>query len=576
MVRARTRVVLGLLLTALAASLLPAVAGASGPRRAYVSNLDGDTVTPFDVSTGTAGTPIAVNSPRGVAISPDGATVYVANQMSDSVTPIDTQTGTAGTPIAVGDQPLAIAITPDGASVYVANFTSNNVTPIETATGTAGAPIALGASPAGIAITPDGATVYTANHNSNTVTPIDTATRTAGTPIPVGVTAFAIAITPDGATAYVANQSSDNVTPIATSTNTAGTPIAVGDRPTAIAIAPDGATAYVTNANSDDVTPIATAANTAGTPIPAGNFPSAIAITPDGATAYVTNRDSNNVTPIDTATSTAAGPSIAVGSGPWGVAVTPDQAPHAAFGATPAVAASATTFEASGSTDADGTVASYAWDFGDGHSEATAGPAIAHTYADPGTYTVTLTVTDDEGCSTEFVFTGQTASCTGSAVASAQHEVTVPAASKPTPPADEAAPPAAPTPPADSAKPGRAIERFALASRCVRRSRSGQVDVRMNLRLARSGPVRVQVHRAVGTKARGSCPKPRRGRRFPGRFRSVQILRHLEPRVVAAAVRGEITLRLRLEPGLYRITVRAYTDGNKLSLPARRFLRVLG
>lgn len=51
--------------------------------------------------------------------------------------------------------------------------------------------------------------------------------------------------------------------------------------------------------------------------------------------------------------------------------------------------------DGSGSTDTDGTVVAYAWDFGDG---ATATGATAnHTYAAPGTYTVTLKVTDDDG-----------------------------------------------------------------------------------------------------------------------------------------------------------------------------------
>jgi serine protease len=54
------------------------------------------------------------------------------------------------------------------------------------------------------------------------------------------------------------------------------------------------------------------------------------------------------------------------------------------------------TFNGTGSTDTDGSIASYSWNFGDG-TAAASGASPAHTYAQAGTYTVTLTVTDDDG-----------------------------------------------------------------------------------------------------------------------------------------------------------------------------------
>lgn len=51
-------------------------------------------------------------------------------------------------------------------------------------------------------------------------------------------------------------------------------------------------------------------------------------------------------------------------------------------------------FSSSGSNDPDGSIVSYSWSFGDSQSSSLANPN--HTYTAPGTYTVTLTVTDDQ------------------------------------------------------------------------------------------------------------------------------------------------------------------------------------
>ena len=53
------------------------------------------------------------------------------------------------------------------------------------------------------------------------------------------------------------------------------------------------------------------------------------------------------------------------------------------------------TFDSTGTTDLDGAVASYLWDFGDGTTSTS--PNAQHTYAIPGKYVVTLTVTDNLG-----------------------------------------------------------------------------------------------------------------------------------------------------------------------------------
>lgn len=77
--------------------------------------------------------------------------------------------------------------------------------------------------------------------------------------------------------------------------------------------------------------------------------------------------------------------------------VTVNQPPVALFteSAETAPVGTPITFDASSSMDPDGTIVSYAWDFGD--SATASGVATSHAYTFPGTYTVTMTVTDNGG-----------------------------------------------------------------------------------------------------------------------------------------------------------------------------------
>jgi hypothetical protein len=53
------------------------------------------------------------------------------------------------------------------------------------------------------------------------------------------------------------------------------------------------------------------------------------------------------------------------------------------------------TFNAGSSYDPDGSIVSYDWDFGDGTTDS--GVIVSHSWSASGSYTVTLTVTDDDG-----------------------------------------------------------------------------------------------------------------------------------------------------------------------------------
>jgi PKD repeat protein len=76
-------------------------------------------------------------------------------------------------------------------------------------------------------------------------------------------------------------------------------------------------------------------------------------------------------------------------------------APTAAFTISPNTPApgSSVSFDASGSTDPEGTIGDYSWNFGDGTpvQDAGGGAAVQHTFASRGSYTVALTVTNNYG-----------------------------------------------------------------------------------------------------------------------------------------------------------------------------------
>jgi DNA-binding beta-propeller fold protein YncE len=310
----------------------------------------------------------------------------------------------------------SIAITPSGKTVW-ATTPAGTIVPIPTATKTPGTPIPIGARAAAIAITPDGSTAYVVgDFDPGTVVPVDLVTRTAGNPVVVGNVPRGIAITPNGRTAWVTN--TGQVWPIDIATNTAGAPINTGDLLFNIAISPNGRIAYVTDDRHQEVTRINLVTRQVATPVEGGYL--GLAITPDGATAYATS--DVDILPIDIASNTVV-TRIPVSAGY--IAITPDQAPDANFTARSAPHGSHTRFDGSASVARTGSIARWAWRFGDGTGTTLTKPVVFHTYARAGTYPVTLTVTDSAGTSTTKVFTGQTMSRNGRPSAVQRHQVSI-------------------------------------------------------------------------------------------------------------------------------------------------------
>lgn len=407
-------------------------------RDAYVGNEGDGTVSVLDLASGeTVGGPIAAEAGSGaLAITPDGKKAYVANHEADNVTVIDTASNTTlGGPIEVGDGPRGVAVSPDGSRVYVGNENSGTVSVIDTASDEVVDEIVGVDGARGLAVSPDGKRLYVGQHASEavseTVWVVDTESdEVVGEPIIVGGNPQGIAFTPDGSRAFVANLFSWTVSVIDTATENVIDTVPVGSSPVGVDITPDGSRAYVANYGPDTVSVIDTESDEeVGEPIEVGEGPRGVAFSADGKRAYVTTGyltgEPGAVSTIDTEAEKEVGEPIEVESNPLGIAIVPDQPPLASLG--PAVGAPGrpVQLDASASHDPDGQIARYDWSFGDGQAAADAGPTPSHTYAAPGIYQATVTLTDSEGCSTQLVFTGLTASCNGSSLAAATSTVWV-------------------------------------------------------------------------------------------------------------------------------------------------------
>jgi YVTN family beta-propeller protein len=84
-----------------------------------------------------------------------------------------------------------------------------------------------------------------------------------------------------------------------------------------------GGFAYITNASSNNVSVINTATNSVMATVAVGSYPYGVSVSPDGTKVYVANYGSNSVSVINTATNTVMA-TVAVGSYPYGVSVSPD------------------------------------------------------------------------------------------------------------------------------------------------------------------------------------------------------------------------------------------------------------
>jgi DNA-binding beta-propeller fold protein YncE len=396
------------------------------------------------------------DQPRGIALSPDGRTAYVVSNVDETG-----QLGTyavgergeltqLGQPATTGESPFGIAVAPNGRTLYLAHHDEHGTVAAFTI-GRGGIPTPLGrpvpteGTPNGVAVSPDGRFLFVtegaplpdeAGRLFTFSIAGDGALTPRGGPIALDSAGEGVTVTPDGRFVYVTAVVTHQVYGFRLAaggalTQVPGSPFEAPSRPVGVTPTPDGRHLYVTvgefGTKPNGVWAFGigldgSLGRIANTPFESGAAPIWASATPDGRRLYAVNRDSNDVSDYDIAAGGAlrqvpGSPAATGGTNALfqSIVVRPNQGPHAAF--TAAVAGPYVRFDATSATDADGRIARYDWNFGDGPVLPDGGPTPTHTYRGPGPFTVTLTVTDDEGCSTRQVFTGQTALCNGSPAA---------------------------------------------------------------------------------------------------------------------------------------------------------------
>ena len=401
----------------------------------YVMN-NSQHINSFPVTANTPVTDTGGAKGRGpMAITPNGAIALGVAPANSCITVfgLSQATVTIKQTIGYSTVPSFIAITPDGTRALVAVPGLNHVDVLTTLYGTVTIPqsVTVGTSPYSVAINPLGTIALVTNSGSNTVSvlTIDTTVQKSYDISFGSYTPYDVAITPDGTKAYVCCGSAVAVLDLS---NLASIPAPVTFITTSsfssryIAIYPSGQKAIVTNGDSGGSLSACVLNLANNTNL--GNFgagrQSYIAITPDGTRAYIAYAGGYSIYYYDLTTSPPTTlTSISTSNLPGGIVITPDQAPTASF--TTAINGSTVFLNGSLSSSPVGSIASYAWNFGDGKTATLASPTTAHTYTSGGNYSVSLTVTNSGGTSTKQVYTGKVVTNNGGTTAQFTHVVTV-------------------------------------------------------------------------------------------------------------------------------------------------------
>src|SRR6266576_901946 len=326
-----------------------------------------------------------------VRMSPDGRTAFANNQDEGTIKVIDVMTNTIITTITGTPSILTSGISPNGRTLYALSdfhgIDMLNIRDPRHPSFTGNIPqSSTGSLLTGIAFHPSQPLMYVTARDEGRINVINTTTNTVVSTIVVaGARIQSVAVTRDGAELFATDIERSKLLVWSTS-NLSAPPqeVAVGSANSRnafdVALTPDQVQVYVTTLSDGLIFVFDRASLNLVTSLIVGGSPRYIAFNAAGTYAVVPNEGGYVSFVFDG------------GAPPPPPPPPPNQPPVADFSFACSNLACAFT---STSSDPDGTVASYSWDFGDGGSSNVQNPS--HTYSAANTYTVTLTVTDNQG-----------------------------------------------------------------------------------------------------------------------------------------------------------------------------------
>jgi YVTN family beta-propeller protein len=160
--------------------------------------------------------------------------------------------------IAVGETPKYLALTPDGTRLLVSNWCSFDLSIIDTATAKEIARTKIGRYPRGIAITADSTTAYVAAMGTKQLAKIDVATGTRTWMPPIGSGPRHVVLSPDGTTLYVTLNAEGVVAKVDRVSGKVIGRARTGQAPRSMAVSPDGTALFIVNYESDTVSKVRT------------------------------------------------------------------------------------------------------------------------------------------------------------------------------------------------------------------------------------------------------------------------------------------------------------------------------